>query len=218
MLNHLWSFLIIFSIMCSFFTNRVEATASAILTGCKMSTDFLISIAGVMAFWTGIIKILQKSKFDTLVSRLLRPFVKILFPELNPEENGSLINSICVTSTANFLGLSNVVTPFAIDTISKIEKLDISQKQKNDTINMFILLSVASIQPIPNMLISLRKQYNSSSPFSVLPAIWITSLLSLTFGILVLKLLNVFSFTNSKKIQKNKTPVSGNIVANVKKQ
>ena len=48
MLNYLWSFLIILSIVCGIFTNKTELTASAILVGCKMSLDFLISIAGIM--------------------------------------------------------------------------------------------------------------------------------------------------------------------------
>lgn len=204
MLNYLWSFLIILSIVCGIFTNKTELTASAILVGCKMSLDFLISIAGIMCFWTGIIKIAQKSKFDLLISKLLKPIVKILFPELKLKENKKLVNSICITATANFLGLSNAVTPFAIDTVSKIENLDIGIKQKNNILNTFIIMNLVSIQLVPNILISLRKQHNSNFPFSVLPAIWLTSLFSLIFGILILKLLDVFTFTYLKKISKSK--------------
>ena len=109
-----------------------------------------------------------------------------------------------VTATANFLGLSNAVTPFAIDTVSKIENLDIGIKQKNNILNTFIIMNLVSIQLVPNILISLRKQHNSNFPFSVLPAIWLTSLFSLIFGILILKLLDVFTFTYLKKISKSK--------------
>ena len=47
MLNYLWSFLIVISIFFGIFTNKIESTASAILTGCKISVEFLISIVGI---------------------------------------------------------------------------------------------------------------------------------------------------------------------------
>lgn len=204
MLNFLWSFLIILSIVCGIFTNRTELTASSILVGCKMSLDFLISIAGIMSFWTGMIKIVQKAKFDILISKLLKPIIKILFPDLKLKENKNLVNSMCITATASFLGLSNAVTPFAIDTVSKIERLDINANKKNNILNTFIILNISNIQLMPNILISLRKQHGSSSSFGVLPYIWLTSLFSLIFGILILKLLDIFDFCYFKKFLKNK--------------
>lgn len=203
MLNYLWSFLMILSIICCFFTGKIENVASAILSGAESSVSFLISIAGIMAFWTGIIEIVKKSGADKFISKLLNPIINVLFPEI--QKNKELVNSICVTVVANFLGISNAVTPLAIDAVSKIESSNVNSAQKHEAINTFIILSIAGVQLMPSMLISLRKQYGSASPFKVLPLVWAVSFISLIFGIIILKFEIFLKSSNFKAIkQKHK--------------
>ena len=184
MINYLWALIVIFSIVCSFFTGKIDSTCEAILTGTKNSVDFLIFIAGTMAFWSGIINIAKKSDFTNLISKIFKPIIKFFFPSIC--EDKSLMGSICLTFTANFLGLSNATTPLAISTISKIEGSRIVNSEKYSIINMFIILNIASVQIMPSMLIALRKKYMSCAPFEVLPFVWMTSLFSCIFGVLLI--------------------------------
>ena len=54
---------------------------------------------------------------------------------------------------------------------------------------MFVVINTASIQLIPTTVAMLRQSYGSNSPFDILPCIWITSIISLVFGIIMAKLL-----------------------------
>lgn len=208
MINYLWALIIIFSMVCSFFTGKINSTCEAILEGAKSGIDFLIFIAGTMAFWSGIINIAKKSNVTNLLSKIFKPIIKVFFPSVC--ENKSLMDSICLTFTANFLGLSNATTPLAISTISKIEESKIMNSEKYSIVNMFILINIASVQVMPSMLIALRKKYMSCAPFEVLPFIWLTSFLSCIFGVLLVKLFKNQNFLKSKVKNKcSKKIVSG---------
>ncbi len=196
MINYLWSSLMLISIICSFFNGKVNLTCEAILTGSKTSIDFLISIAGVMAVWTGILSIAQKSNVTNVINKILEPLISLLFPAIYKDE--TIKKSICLTLSANFLGLSNAATPFAISTINNIEKSNLNESTKYRSVSVFIILSVASVQLMPSLLMSLRQKYGSASPFEILPIIWIVSLSSSIIGLLALNLGDFFVYFISK--------------------
>ena len=192
MINYLWAFIMIFSIVCGFFTGKIDNVCEAILLGAKNSVDFLTFIVGTMAFWTGIINIAKESNATSKVSKFLRPLVKLLFPEIYKDQE--IIDSICLTLSANFLGISNASTPLAIRAVNKIYKSDIEKDKKYNSIDMFIIINIACVQIMPSMLVSLRKKYKSLAPFEILPIIWLVSLLSSIFGVVILKLFKSYNY------------------------
>ena len=58
---------------------------------------------------------------------------------------------------------------------------------------MFILINTASIQFLPTTVAALRATQGSKSPFEILPAVWLTSILALAVGILAAKLFEKLS-------------------------
>lgn len=54
---------------------------------------------------------------------------------------------------------------------------------------LLILLNTASLQLIPTTAAVLRLQAGSAAPMEILPAVWVTSLLSVMVGILAAKLM-----------------------------
>lgn len=56
----------------------------------------------------------------------------------------------------------------------------------------FVVLNTASIQLIPTTVAVLRGNYGAASPMDILPAVWITSIVSLTAGLVTAWLLGRF--------------------------
>ena len=58
----------------------------------------------------------------------------------------------------------------------------------SDSLCMLVVCNTASIQLIPTTVASLRAAAGCATPFDILPAVWLASLLSVTVGITAAKL------------------------------
>ena len=59
----------------------------------------------------------------------------------------------------------------------------------SDSLCMLVVCNTASIQLIPATVASLRTAAGCATPFDILPAVWLASLLSVAAGILAARLL-----------------------------
>ena len=60
----------------------------------------------------------------------------------------------------------------------------------SDSVCMLVVCNTASIQLIPTTVAAVRMAAGSATPFDILPAVWVTSALSVATGILAAKLLS----------------------------
>lgn len=185
MLNYIWAFMIIVSFISAIFTGNMSELSNAVLSGACESVKFLISITGMMAFWTGIMKIADKCGATSAFSKFFYPIMKRLFP--NSSHNSRAINAISMNITANLLGLGNAATPFGLKAMKEMQKLNQNKDIATKDMIMFVIINTASIQVIPTMTAMLRQNHGAAYPLDILPAVWITSFVSLFIGILITK-------------------------------
>ena len=57
----------------------------------------------------------------------------------------------------------------------------------SDEMCRLVVLNTASIQLLPTTVAALRAGLGAAQPFSILPAVWVTSVLSVTAGLLAAK-------------------------------
>ncbi|MDR1467517.1 MAG: spore maturation protein A [Oscillospiraceae bacterium] len=187
MMNYIFGVLMLVSIICSVITGRLEALSNAILSGASEAVQLIISLFGMMCFWTGMMKIADKGGATTLLSKLLSPIMKYLFPDYKKSSGAN--KAICMNLVANFLGLGNAATPMGIAAMKEMQREKNLKGTANNSMIMFVVLNTASIQLIPTSMAILRKAHGSTSPFDVMPAVWISSTIALVVGILVAKTL-----------------------------
>ena len=65
--------MIILSVITAVFTGRVDETVNAVFEGASTAVSTLISFAGAMCFWTGIMKVAEKSGVSDFICRLISP-------------------------------------------------------------------------------------------------------------------------------------------------
>ena len=178
--------MVLISIICAAFTGRMGALSDGVLKGAGEAVNLVISLLGMMAFWTGIMKIAEKSGFTEFLAKVFSPALKFLFPEI-PEKSNSL-RYICMNITANLLGLGNAATPFGILAVKEMKKLSKNDSSATNGMIMFLVINTASLQLIPTLLMVIRQKYGSSSPLGILPHIWLSSILGLVFGVITTKI------------------------------
>ncbi len=186
MLNYIWGGLILISIVCAVFTGNVKPLSDAILTGASDAISLVISMAGMMSLWTGLLGIANKGGLTSALAQVFKPVVKHLFKEY-PEDSPA-IRAICMNITANLLGLGNAATPLGISAMKEMNKTNKNPSVANNSMVIFTVMNTASIQLVPTMMSILRQKYNSASPFEVLPSIWVSSFIALAIGVILAKL------------------------------
>lgn len=189
MMNYIWGFIMLISIVCAIITGRISMVSNAVLTGADEGVTLALKILGMMAFWTGIMKIANDSGITGFLAKIFSPILKLIFPEYSKKKN--VLNAICMNVTANLLGLGNAATPFGIHAIKEMQKTNPLPHTANNSMIMFVVLNTASIQLIPTFISILRQKYGAENPFDILPAMWITSIAALIVGIITTKLFEI---------------------------
>ncbi|TAF66245.1 MAG: hypothetical protein EAZ55_06360 [Cytophagales bacterium] len=190
-LNYIWIgfFLIAFVIALvklilfndlEIFSQLVTSTFDTAKVGFELS----IGLTGVMAMWLGIMKIGEKAGIVNILTVLLGPFFKRLFPEIPP--NHPAIAPIFMKLSANLLGLDNAGTPLGIKAMKEMQTLNPTPDTASNAQIMFAVLNTTGLTFIPIQVLLYRTQLNSANPADVfIPIILSTSITALSAIILV---------------------------------
>ena len=180
----IWTGMAVLSILCGLATGRGELVAAAAVEGAQAAVELCVSIAGMLCLWTGVMEIMRRSGLAEGLSRLLRPVLSALFPQVSGDR--WVMDSISANVSANLLGLGNAATPLGIEAVRRMERK--SPGTASDAMCMLVVCNTASIQLIPTTVASVRAAAGSSAPFDILPAVWLASALSVGVGIAACKL------------------------------
>ncbi|MBQ2662761.1 MAG: spore maturation protein [Clostridia bacterium] len=183
-MNYIWCGLIIISLITAAVNGNMEVTINAAFDGAKAAVDTILALAGVMCFWTGIMKIAEKSGLSDKIEKLLRPLITFLFPNSSNEAK----KYISMNMSANLLGMGNAATPMGIKAMQTLDKENPRPEYASDDMCMLVVLNTTSLQLIPTTIIALRTAANSANPFSVILPIWISSLAAVVAAVTVAKL------------------------------
>lgn len=187
MIDFIWTAMIVASVLYSVLTGTISETSTELLQGGTTAVTISIALVGSMAFWLGITELAVKSGLTQKLLYILKPIIIFLFPE---HKNDKLIlEKISLNITANLLGLGNAATPLAIDAVKHMQKLNKDKSKPTNSMMLFVLINTASLQILPTQIATLRLNYGSCQPFAVIIPIWIVSLATLLFVILVAKLI-----------------------------
>lgn len=161
----------------------MAALSAAALQGCGDAVQLVISLAGMLCLWCGVMNIAAKAGLTEALARLFRPLTRRLFPALDPA--GDAMQAICMNLSANLLGLGNAATPFGLAAMHALQKQNPAPDTATDEMLLFVVLNTASLQLLPTTCAALRQQAGSAAPMEILPAVWLTSLGTISVGLLL---------------------------------
>ena len=176
-MSRIWSALVLTSIVFSWITENGPELSAAVMEGAQSGVTLAISMAGSICLWSGIGNLMEKIGLTDSLSRILKPLLSLLFP--GTKQDPALARDLSANICANFLGLGNAATPMGISAARRMA----NGKTATDELCRLIVLNSASIQLIPANVAALRTSLGCSSPFDILPAVWITSLCSAGLGL-----------------------------------
>lgn len=190
-MNYIWFFIILISVIAAAYTGRINETVNAIWTGAQSAVEVALYLAGIMAFWLGIMKIAQKSGLVAFIAKLVTPFARLLFPDL--KKDSPAIGDIAMNFSANAFGLSNAATPIGIKAMEELQKLNKDKNSASNDMCTLLAMNTAGFQLVPATVIAVLAASGAKNPSEiVLPTLLVTSF-SFVFAIVIVKVLEKFS-------------------------
>lgn len=180
----IWTGMILMSLLCGLYTGNVERVAAAAMEGAAAGVELCISMAGVLCLWMGVMEVMRRSGLCDKLTRLLKPFLRWLFPDFAKDRK--VMDTVAANVSANLLGLGNAATPLGIEAARQMSRK--TPGIASDSLCMLVVCNTASIQLIPATVASLRAAAGCAAPFDILPATWLASALSVTAGIAAAKI------------------------------
>lgn len=180
----IWTGMVALSVLCGIATGRWTQVAAAAVEGTQAAVELCLSIAGMLCLWTGVMEVMRRSGLAEGLSRLLRPVLKRLYPSVSRDKE--IMDSISANVSANLLGLGNAATPLGLEAARRMSRK--SPGVASDALCMLVVCNTASIQLIPTTVATVRAAAGSQTPFDILPATWLASLLSVSVGVVACKL------------------------------
>lgn len=189
-MNSLLVFLAVSSFVFAIFSGNMNAVASASVQGCADAVALVLRLCGGLCLWSGIMRLCEKSGICAFLGKLLSPLLKRLFPSLSPK--GEAMQLISMNVSANLLGLGNAATPLGIAAMKKLSQLNPKKHIASDDMVNFAVINSSSIQLLPTTLATLRAAHGCTDPMNILPAVLVTSVLSLSVGLLFAKIIPIY--------------------------
>lgn len=188
MINYIWLFFIVSSVIISLFNNKIEDVFHSILYSCEQAVTISFGLIGMMAFWLGLMKIAEASGLLRVIAKALSPVIRFLFPDI--PKNHPVQADITMNVSANALGLGNAATPFGIKAMEGLQDLNRNRKDTaSDAMCTFLTINTAGVQIIPVTAIAILASLKAENPTEIILPTIVTTASALFIGIVFVKCL-----------------------------
>ena len=185
MMNFIWGFMLLTGIFFSIANNRVSQFTDGLMNSCTEAVEFIIALAGIMAVWSGLMKIAEESGLIARISKAARPLMRFLFPG---EKNDQTISMIIMSFMANIFGAGNSATVFSLKAMELLDEENRYSPEASNAMCMFVALTMSMIQLVPVTVIKIRSDLGSASPEDIILPSIAAGLVSMAVSILVCKI------------------------------
>ncbi|MEI3596795.1 MULTISPECIES: nucleoside recognition domain-containing protein [unclassified Oceanobacillus] len=182
MVNLIWALMAIVGILYAMLNGTMADVNKAIIESANEAVTLSIGLISILVFWLGVMKIAEAAGILKLITKLLRPLIIKIFPDI-PKDHPAM-GYILSNFTANFFGLGNAATPLGIKAMQEMKNLSNSDTASRSMIT-FLAINTSSLTLIPTTVIAIRMQYNSVSPTEIVGTTLIASIAGVTSAVLI---------------------------------
>ena len=182
MLNIIWLGMIFLSVIVGVIQGRIDDVVHAITESAKLGFEIALGLTGIMALWLGIMGIASESGLINIFARALRPIMRRLFPDVPVDDPA--MGAMLLNIAANMLGLANAATPFGLQAMKELQRLNTHVHTASNSMCTFLAINTSSVQLIPATAIAFLAANGSLHPSSVIFSSLVATSVSTTVGII----------------------------------
>ena len=181
-----WTLMVTAALVCGAVQGMLPAVTAAAMKGASAAVELTLSMAGALCLWSGVMTVMERGGLTRGLARLFRPLLRRILPRAS--RDADTLAAVSANVSANLLGLGNAATPLGIQAARRMARG--CSGTASDELCLLVVLNTASIQLLPTTVASIRAAYGSAAPFDILPAVWVSSLASVTVGLLTARFLS----------------------------
>ena len=191
MLNYIWFGLMAIALVVAAFNGTADAVTRGAVESAAAAVQIAIGLVGIMALWLGIMRIAEAAGLVSLLGRLLRPFVRWLFPDVPPGHPAA--GSLVLAVAANVLGLNNAATPLGIKAMEELQTLNVDKDSASNAQVTFMAIITSGVQLIPATMIGVLAAAGAVVPTAIIAPSLLATAAGTAAAVLTAKLLQRLS-------------------------
>jgi spore maturation protein A len=141
---------------------KLKAVTQAALDYASTAVTIALGLIGIMALWLGVMKVAEEAGLLKVVTRILTPVTKRLFPDVPPDHPA--VSAMIMNTAANMLGLSNAATPLGLKAMEELNKLNPKVGTATNAMITFLTINTGGLILIPATAIAVRAAAGSANP------------------------------------------------------
>ncbi|WP_133128378.1 nucleoside recognition domain-containing protein [Legionella nagasakiensis] len=181
MLNAIWLGMVFLAVIVGLIQGRIDQVVHAVTDSAKLGFEVAIGLTGIMALWLGIMGIASESGLINIFARAVRPVFHRLFPDV-PIEHPAM-GAMVLNIAANMLGLANAATPFGLQAMKELQRLNVNVHTATNSMCTFLAINTSSVQLIPATAIAFLAANGNLHPSNVIFSSLIATMVSTIVGI-----------------------------------
>jgi spore maturation protein A len=190
MLNWIWFALMAIALVVASINGTAAGVTKGAVDSAKTAVEIALGLIGVMTLWLGIMRIAEKAGLISALGRMLRPFSRLLFPEIPPDHPA--IGAMILNIAANMLGLSNAATPMGIKAMEELQQLNPQKETASNAMVTFMTLNTGGIQFIPATIIAVLAAAGAKDPTAIISTTIIATLCGTVAAVTTSRILQRF--------------------------
>ncbi len=175
MLNGIWLFLMLGSIVFAAWTGRLDEVTAALFSSAASAVTLVLGLVGIMVFLLGLMRVAFDGGLRAAIARALAPLLRRLFPDVPPDHPA--MSSMVMNMASNMSGLGNAATPFGLKAMAELDRLNPHPGAATDAMVLFLAINTSAITLLPPLgTIGVRLAAGSDHP----EIIWAPTLIATT--------------------------------------
>ena len=188
-LNYIWIFFFAVAFIVALFrlviggdTEVFSAMMTSTFDMSKTGFEISLGLTGVLTLWMGIMKIGERGGTVQVMSGMINPFFRRLFPGL-PQDSPAH-GSIMMNLAANMLGLDNAATPMGLKAMQQMQEVNTRKDAASNAQIMFLVLNTSGLTIVPVSIMVYRAQLGAANPTDIFIPILLATYFSTLAGLI----------------------------------
>lgn len=195
-MNKVWLSILTLSIIALLFMDP-GGVLLGLTNASNKAVKLSLELCAIYAVWIGIFSILEQTGISKWFSKILSPFVNLIFGKKNLSEKSRTY--ISMSMSANMLGMGGAATPLGIKAMESLQEINENKDTVSEPMTMLIIISSTVLQFLPTSIIGLMSSSGSKNPTAIILPSILTSLCSSIVGIILVKLWHFISSKRKKQ-------------------
>lgn len=181
MMNYIWVGLVVIAVIAGGVTGTIEDVLNNIFSFADEAVNICLGLIGIMAFFCGLMKVMEKAGICDMIAKLLAPIMTRLFPDV-PKDHPAM-SAMVLWMAANMLGIGNAATPFGLKAMQELQTLNPTKDIATNAQCMMLAIGTTSVTLLPVTVLGLRAAVQTEGAAEIIFPVIIATTISTVVGI-----------------------------------